>query len=188
MEELLDLVDENNRVIGTARRSACHGDPRALHRAVHLLLFNRERELYLQQRSPAKQVQPGKWDTSVGGHIAAGEDYVAALFRESEEELGLTEFSPCFMYNYIMRNEFESELVGTFICVSDQLLSPNIAEISDGRFWLEEEILDFLGSSLFTPNFEDEFQRFQQWRHQYPRRFEALFTMEQGFCKEYANG
>ena len=181
MEELLDLVDENNRVIGTALRSECHGDPMRMHRAVHLLVLNPERELYLQLRSPRKRVQPGKWDTSVGGHVGCGEDFVAALFREADEELALRDFDPCFMYNYIMRNEFECELVATFVGVTDLPLRPDPDEISEGRFWGEAEIASAMGGALFTPNFEDEYRRFLSWRRRNPRRYAALF---QGECRD----
>lgn len=149
-----------------------------MHRAVHLFVLNREREIYLQKRSPHKRVQPGKWDTSVGGHIPSGEETVEALFREADEELGLKCFSPTFMYSYIMRNEFESELISSFICVCSSAIHPNPQEITCGRFWREEEILDTLGSCLFTPNFEDEFERFSDWRRSYPRRYAALFAKQ----------
>ncbi len=175
MEEILDLVDENDRIIGNARRCDCHGDPRCLHRAVHLFVLNPQREIYLQKRSLQKRVQPGKWDTSVGGHISTGEGTVEALFREAEEELGLKCFSPTFMYSYIMRNDFESELVNTFLCIWDSEIVPNPEEISSGRFWREDEIIASLGGCTFTPNFEDEFQRFTDWRSRYPRRYAALY-------------
>ncbi len=180
-DELLDLVDENDRVIGTALRGDCHGNPESLHRAVHLFVFNPAGELYLQLRSMSKTVQPGKWDTSVGGHISAGEEYVDALYRETAEELALEEFSPCFMYRYILHNSFESEMISSFICVTDSEPNTNPEEISEGRFWSELEIVKNLGTGVFTPNFEDEFTRFLDWRRKNPRRFSVLFSMN-GSC------
>lgn len=183
-EEILDLVDENDRVIGQARRSLCHGNPDYLHRAVHLIVMNPEREIYLQRRNPDKEVQPDKWDTSVGGHIPSGEDYVDAVFREADEELGLRDFVPCFMYRYIMHNDFESEYVGSFVCVCDSALRPNPDEICDGRFWKESEIRKSLGTRIFTPNFEDEYHRFIVWRRNNTRRYRALFSPDRTHCKE----
>ncbi len=180
-DELLDLVDENDRVIGTALRGDCHGNPENLHRAVHLFVFNQAGDLYLQRRSMAKQVQPGKWDTSVGGHISAGEEYLDALYRETHEELRLDEISPCFMYRYIMHNSFESEMISSFICVTETEPDPCPEEISEGRFWSEQDIEHELGTGLFTPNFEDEFSRFLDWRRKNPRRFSVLFSMN-GSC------
>ena len=86
--EIVDRVDDQDRVIGTASRSACHADPNLIHRAVHVLVFNGQGELLLQLRSLSKDIQPGKWDTSVGGHLDPGEDYRAAAVREMGEELG----------------------------------------------------------------------------------------------------
>ncbi|WP_319562268.1 NUDIX domain-containing protein [Marispirochaeta sp.] len=187
-EEILDLVDENDRVIGRIRRSVCHGNPIYLHRAVHLIVLNPEKEIYLQCRNPDKEVQPGKWDTSVGGHIPSGEEYVDAVFREADEELGLKDFIPCFMYRYITHNDFESEFVGSFVCVYRRELQPNPDEISEGRFWKESEIRDSLGTRIFTPNFEDEFRRFIVWRRKNPRRYRALFALDGKPCKEMYNG
>jgi len=72
-DELFDLVNDDDKVIGQALRSACHGDPGLIHRAVHVLVFNSSGALLLQKRAPGKYIQPGKWDTSVGGHLALGE-------------------------------------------------------------------------------------------------------------------
>ena len=67
--EFFDIVDDEDRVIGQAPRSQCHGDPRLVHRVAHVLVFNSRGELLLQKRSVTKDIQPGKWDTSVGGHL-----------------------------------------------------------------------------------------------------------------------
>jgi len=71
--KLFDLLNDDDKVIGQALRSACHGDPGLIHRAVHVLVFNSSGALLLQKRAPGKYIQPGKWDTSVGGHLALGE-------------------------------------------------------------------------------------------------------------------
>lgn len=68
-EEIFPIVNENGETIGSATRSECHSGSFLLHPVVHLHIFNERNELYLQKRSINKDVQPGKWDTSVGGHI-----------------------------------------------------------------------------------------------------------------------
>ncbi len=90
--EWFDIVDENDRVICQAPRSVCHGDPSLIHRVAHVLVFNRRGQLLLQKRSRSKDIQPGRWDTSVGGHLDPGEDYLEAAYREMREELGISEF------------------------------------------------------------------------------------------------
>lgn len=88
-DERFDVVDENDKVIAQATRDHVHQN-RLRHRAVHLFVFNRAGELFLQKRSHLKDVHPGTWDSSAAGHLDAGEDYPSAARRELQEELGLT--------------------------------------------------------------------------------------------------
>ena len=92
--ELFPVVDETGRVVGCATRGECHDGRRLLHPVVHLHLFNSRGELYLQKRPLWKDIQPGRWDTAVGGHVDYGETPDEALRREVREELGVTEFTP----------------------------------------------------------------------------------------------
>ena len=96
MEEYFPLVDETGAVIGKATRRECHSGSFLLHPVVHLHVFDNKGRLYLQKRALNKDIQPGKWDTSVGGHMDPGETVEQALFREAGEELGLSGFNPVF--------------------------------------------------------------------------------------------
>lgn len=87
-DELFDVVDAQDQVIGQATRGVVHREG-LLHRAVHLLVRNPHGELFLQQRSLSKDKHPGVWDSSASGHVDAGEDYDTAARRELREELGL---------------------------------------------------------------------------------------------------
>jgi isopentenyldiphosphate isomerase len=87
-DELFDIVDEHDRVTGQARREDVHAQ-KLWHRAIHVLVFNRAGQVFLQRRSMAKDIAPGRWDSSCSGHLDAGEDYDAAAVRELGEELGL---------------------------------------------------------------------------------------------------
>ena len=82
------MVDENDRLLGDAPRSEVHGN-NLRHRAVHLFIFNRQGELFLQKRSRWKDRHPLLWDSSAAGHVEAGEDYDETAARELEEELGV---------------------------------------------------------------------------------------------------
>ena len=76
MEELFDIYNEAGEHVGHAPRSRCHGDPSLIHRTCHVVIIHpASGEILLQKRSLAKDIQPGKWDTAVGGHLALGEDY-----------------------------------------------------------------------------------------------------------------
>ncbi|MBS0262377.1 MAG: NUDIX domain-containing protein [Planctomycetes bacterium] len=87
-EEIFDVVDEHDQVIGQAPRSVVHAK-KLLHRAVHILVLNSRGELLLQKRSALKDEYPCRYTTSASGHLSAGESYETAAPRELEEELGL---------------------------------------------------------------------------------------------------
>ncbi len=165
-EEMLPLVDEDGRPCGVAPRRVCHGDPRLLHPVVHCLVANARGELLLQLRARSKDIQPGKWDTSVGGHVDPGETIETALRRELAEEIGLADsaLQPEFLYRYINRSPVESELVHTFRLTHEGPFRAQPEEIEELRFWTPEAITAAAASGDFTPNFLDEFARFREWR------------------------
>ncbi|MFL6519780.1 MAG: 16S rRNA (adenine(1518)-N(6)/adenine(1519)-N(6))-dimethyltransferase RsmA [Chthoniobacterales bacterium] len=82
------VVDEHDRPLGDASRQEVHGN-NLRHRAVHLFIFNRKGELFLQKRSRWKDRHPLSWDSSAAGHVEAGEDYDQTAGRELKEELGV---------------------------------------------------------------------------------------------------
>jgi len=162
-EEIFPIVDEDGNTIGEAPRSVCHdGKSKLLHPVVHLHLFNNEGQLFLQKRGLMKDILPGRWDTSVGGHLSPGESVEKALRREAEEELGLKQFNPGFLGKYIWESPRERELVNSFSAVSGEIPAINPDEIDEGRFWTLSEINVLLGKEIFTPNFEHEFKIFFQ--------------------------
>ncbi len=166
-EELVQLVDRQGSPAGMAPRDECHGNPRLIQAVVHLLLFDEEGRLYLQKRARGKDIYPGRWDTGVGGHMAAGETPEQAIRREAHEELGIDpESSPGAaglerLPSYIYSDEMETEYVFPFRTGFSGVLRPNPEEIEEGAFfslvtirrWLEERPEDF------TPHFRAGFRR-----------------------------
>ena len=157
-EEMFPIVDEAGNIIGAATRGECHSGSKVLHPVVHLHVFDRDGRLYLQKRPEWKDIQPGKWDTAVGGHIDLGECTADALRREAREELGLTDFVPEYMDSYVFESEREKELVNVFKTTVETVPTPS-EELDGGRFWSREEIMEAMGQGVLTPNFESEYRR-----------------------------
>jgi isopentenyldiphosphate isomerase len=159
IEEIFPIVDPNGEVIGSASRTECHNHTFILHPVVHLHIFSSDGALYLQKRVKTKKIQPGKWDTAVGGHVDYGENIEDAMLRETREELGVVDFSPEFIMKYQFQSSIESELVYIYRCTYNGPFNPNPSEVDEGRFWTLEEIKNNIGKDIFTPNFESEIEK-----------------------------
>ncbi len=138
-EELLDVVDADDRVIGVKTRGEIHAQG-LMHRAAHILVFNTSGELFIQKRSMTKDNNQGLWDSSAAGHVDSGEDYGDCAIRELGEELGIrvtapleqlfrlaasriTDMEHCVVYRYVSDGPFELEVAeideGAWISVSE---------------------------------------------------------------------
>ncbi len=155
--EWLPVIDKDGKIIGKASRDIAHQDKSLLHPVVHLHVLNKQKQLFLQKRAMHKKVQPGKWDTAVGGHISWGETLEQALKRETKEEIGIQLNQAKFIKQYIWETDIERELVYVFVTECDETLKINKKEIEEGKFWTKKEIVHNLHRGIFTPNFEQEF-------------------------------
>jgi len=160
-EEQLEIVNQNGEVIGLAPRAEVHANPSLMHRVVHVLVFDPKGRLLLQKRSLSKDVAPGMWDTSVGGHVGIGEELSVSAMREMEEELGISGCAMEYLYSYIHRGQYETELVSTYRCIYRGDISFNKNEIDAVRFWSLEEIWSAMGKGMLSPHFEDEFRTYR---------------------------
>jgi isopentenyl-diphosphate delta-isomerase type 1 len=133
-EEFFDVVDERDEVIGRRSRSEVHR-LQLRHRAVHVLVFNRRGELFLQKRSLRKDCFPGAWDSSASGHLDAGEGYDACAVREVREELGLElETTPERLFKLEASAETGWEFVWVYRCWAEGPLRLHPEEIDRGEW------------------------------------------------------
>ena len=154
MEEFFDVYNPDGSWRGLFPRRECHGNPDLLHKSVHVVVLDSSGEkILLQKRSHSKDIQPGKWDTAVGGHLALGEDYLAGAKRELREELAVnSEVELFFLFDAQIRNEIESEDVKVF---GTELAGPfafQQTEIDEVRFWNRDELEDPENLQTFTPD------------------------------------
>ena len=156
--ECFPVVQPNGLVIGRSSRAYCHSGAKPLHPVVHIHIIDRFSRIYLQKRSMNKDIQPGKWDTAVGGHVSYGESLIEAVYREASEELGFTEFNPIYLETYEFESAVEKEMVNVFAAVGSYELHPDLDEVDEGRWWDLADIDANMGKGIFTPNFESEFQ------------------------------
>lgn len=158
--ELIDVYNAVGEKTGCVERSKAHGDNTLLHRAAHVFVFSGDGRLLLQKRAITKRIQPGKWDASVGGHLAAGEDYLTGARRELAEELGLPEDTPLeHLFDVAIRNEIESEDARVFKAVSEGPFEFQKEEIDEVRFFTADELKDPQWRKEFTPCLIGELER-----------------------------
>jgi len=131
--ECLDVVDEQNRIVGWADRPLIH-QLGLRHRAVHVFVFNGQGEVFVQQRSLLKKTDPGLWDSSVSGHVDTGETCYQAAIREMAEEVGVrADIRLCFVLPAEAATGFEFSYL--YLCQDDGPMVLQPEEVSDGC-WL----------------------------------------------------
>lgn len=162
--EILPVVDERGNVIASAPRNVCHdGASRLLHPVVHLHVIDGSGRLLMQKRSLKKRIQPGRWDTAVGGHVDYGETIHAALQREALEEIGLNDTSGArLLARYVFESNVERELVYCHMLNAPRDFEPTISEPDDIealQYRRIEDILVNMDNGTLTPNFEQEFKK-----------------------------
>ena len=159
-DEILDWVDSNDNIVGQASRKEVH-EKSLLHRSVHIFVFNRKGDLYLQKRTLRKDENPGLWDSSAAGHITSGETYLASAHRELKEELGIAgELEEFFRIS--ASEETLWEHVHAYKCVTHSSIIADPEEISEGGFWAISKIEGQIekNSTRFTPVFIMIFRHF----------------------------
>lgn len=124
-DELLDIVDRNDNVIGQKYRSEVYQLGLRNFRAINAFLINEDKKVWIPRRTKHKDRFPLCLDASVGGHVSAGEQYDQAFVRETSEELNInvldltyaccgkltphTDQVAAFMNVYVMHSNIEPD-------------------------------------------------------------------------------
>lgn len=139
-EEIFDVVNERDEVIGTQTRNEVHRLG-LMHRATHVLVFNSRGQVFLQKRSMKKDRQPGLWDSSASGHVDSGEDYDACAVREVGEELGLQlRSTPQRLFKVAASQETDQEHVWVYRCEAEGPFQLHPDEIESGDWFAPAEV------------------------------------------------
>jgi isopentenyl-diphosphate delta-isomerase type 1 len=168
-EEIFDVVDDRDQVVGTETRSHVHAQ-KLFHRAVHVFLFNLKGELFVQKRAATKDSFPGCYDSSASGHVNSGEEYDRCAMRELQEELGLALPAPRFLKHFKIEacEDTGWEFVWVYSVVTDEQPRINLDELESGEFWTQQRCQTLLAScpEQFARSFPlvlKEFNRKHLW-------------------------
>lgn len=162
VEEIFDVVDQNDEVIGQERRSEVHKQ-NLLHRAVHIFIWNQKGEVLLQRRSQFKDVSPNTWDSSAAGHLCTGEKYDQTAQREIQEELSiqvplrkLEKFNVCEALGWEFVWLYDGNSEGPFHFPQ--------REISEVKWWNTKEVDEAIQShpADFARSFRHIWSRFDR--------------------------
>src|SRR5581483_8288784 len=139
-EAIFDVVNERDEVIDRKPRSEVHRLG-LMHRAVHVLVFNRGGQIFLQKRSMSKDRQPGLWDSSASGHLDTGETYDACAVRELREEIGLVLAAPPQrLFKLPASAETDQEHVWIYRCQAEGPFTLHPEEIESGDWFAPETV------------------------------------------------
>jgi len=151
MKEEIDIVDAHDNVVDKSDRTTAHNKG-LLHRLVHIMVFDADGKLFVQQRSTSKDRYPGFWEGSVSGHVKSGESFKEAAERELHEELGI-----CVTPNHLKRilkfglHEEDERVLSTLYILKDYKadIKLDLEEVKFGEFWTMNKLQDEMKSDKF---------------------------------------
>lgn len=151
-DELVDVVDAMDRVVGQATRSEMRRD-NLLHRAVYIIVRDSRGRVFIHRRTDSKDVYPGFWDVTVGGVVAAGEDYATAARRELAEEIGVVATTPLVALFPVRYADDATQLLGmAFLAQHDGPVVLQAEEIASGDFVSVAEALRVMREERCCPD------------------------------------
>jgi isopentenyl-diphosphate delta-isomerase type 1 len=166
LNEILEVVDKNNNVVGITTRGECY-EKGLLHRAVHIFIFNSIGEVFLTKRSAKKLKYPGYWDLSCGEHVKPGEPFDVAARRGLKEELGievnLKQIIPLHRIDSSDEEDkyHDNELIVTFKGIFNGEMKLDPEEVEAGNHFSIKDVNRMIkeGKIKFTPWFLEDWNK-----------------------------
>jgi isopentenyldiphosphate isomerase len=150
-DELVDIVDTQDRVLGQAPRKEVRAR-QLRHRAVYILLFNPAGQLFVHQRTASKDIYPDYYDVAFGGVVGAGEEVDSAARRELKEEAGVTSAR----LRRVLAFQFDDEtnhVNGTvYSATYDGRLELQASEIAGGRWMDLDDVVELSQHQPICPD------------------------------------
>lgn len=151
MDELLDLVNEKDEVIGMIERSEAHRNLKIIHREIAVLVVDNNNRLLLQQRSLSKTARPGYWEVSSSGHVAVNESPEKTAHRETEEELGF-DLPLRFYKKELINSQSESRFMYFYYGeYKKEKVVVQKEEVEEVRFFSRDEFIELIETRKIGP-------------------------------------
>ncbi|MGP3940633.1 NUDIX domain-containing protein [Streptomyces sp. 6N106] len=164
--ELLDIVDERDRVVGQARRGDAMAH-RLRHRCVFILARDAQGRVFVHRRTAGKLVFPSLYDMFVGGVVGAGEGYDEAALREAEEELGVRGLpAPVPLFSFLYETPEHTWWSRVYEVRCELPVTPQAEEVAWHAFLTEEELTRRLPEWEWVPDGREAYRRLMEWRRE----------------------
>lgn len=160
-EEIVQIVDSSNRPIGAQPRAVMRRQG-LIHRASYILVFNDNDELFIQKRTPTKDIYPGYWDIAAGGVVLADESYDTSASRELHEELGVADTPLEYLFDHYYQDENNKVWGAVYRCRHNGPFVLQKEEVEYGVFLSVSEVLENRDHKLYTPDGVEILKRLQQ--------------------------
>lgn len=163
-DEVLDIVDEDDHVVGQAPRGEAYAR-RLRHRSVFVLARDAQDRIFVHRRTDRKLIFPSHYDMWVGGVVGAGESYDEAALREAEEELGVSGLPrPEPLFRFLYESEEHTWWSALYEVRCTLPVQPQVEEVAWHTFLTDEELAARLPEWEWVPDGLEAYRRFQTWQ------------------------
>ncbi|MFC7306865.1 NUDIX hydrolase [Streptomyces monticola] len=165
-DEILDIVDEQDRVVGQSPRGEAYAKG-LRHRCAFVLARDGDGRIFVHRRTPEKLVFPSLYDMFVGGVVGAGESYDTAALREAEEELGVSGLpQPTPLFKFLYETDEHSWWSYVYEVRCELPVHPQAEEVAWHAFLPEAELTRRLSEWQWVPDGLAAYRRLREWREE----------------------